>query len=69
MATAASHWLRVGPSLRIMVKRGNPTPIPDMHEVAIAALRDGDYEAVGEAIHNDILQGHSNIAEGLDEAE
>jgi DNA-binding GntR family transcriptional regulator len=69
MATAASHWLRVGPSLRVMVKGGESTPIPDMHEVAIAALRDGDYEAVGEAIHNDILQGHSNIAHGLDEAD
>ncbi|MCX7568142.1 GntR family transcriptional regulator [Sulfitobacter sp. F26169L] len=69
MATAAAHWLRVGPSLRDVVKRNKATPLPDMHEVAIAALRDGDYEAVGEAIHNDILQGHANIAEGLDEAD
>lgn len=69
MATAASHWLRVGPSLRVMVKRDQTTPIPDMHEAAIAALRDGDYEAVGEAIHNDILQGHSNIANGLKDAD
>ncbi|KEJ88141.1 GntR family transcriptional regulator [Sulfitobacter donghicola] len=70
MATAAAHWLRVGPSLRVLVKRGDSSPLPDMHEVAIAALRDGDYEAVGEAIHSDILQGHSNIAQGLsDEAE
>ncbi len=66
MATAAAHWLRVGPSLRIMVKQNEATPLPDMHEVAISALRDGDYEAVGEAIHNDILQGHSHIAHGLD---
>ncbi len=69
MATAASHWLRVGPSLRVMVKRDRSTPMTDMHEVTIAALRDGDFEAVGEAIHNDILQGHSNIAQGLDEAD
>jgi len=69
MATAAAHWLRVGPSLRGIVKRDQSTPLPDMHEVAIAALRDGDYEAVGEAIHNDILQGHANIAQGLEAAE
>jgi DNA-binding GntR family transcriptional regulator len=68
MATAASHWLRVGPSLRVMVKQDRSTPLPDMHAVAIEALRDGDYEAVGEAIHNDILQGHSHIAEGLEDA-
>lgn len=67
MATAASHWLRVGPSLRVLVNRCSATPLADMHEVAIAALRDGDYEAVGEAIHNDILQGHSNIAQGIQE--
>ncbi|WP_299030917.1 GntR family transcriptional regulator [uncultured Sulfitobacter sp.] len=69
MATAAAHWLRVGPSLRGMVKRNETTPLPDMHEVAIAALREVDYEAVGEAIHNDILQGHANIAQGLEAAE
>jgi DNA-binding GntR family transcriptional regulator len=67
MATAASHWLRVGPSLRIMVGRDESRPLPDMHEVTIEALRDGDYEAVGEAIHNDILQGHSHIAAGLEQ--
>lgn len=69
MATAASHWLRAGPSLRVMVKQAQSETLPDMHEVAIEALRDGDYEAVGEAIHNDILQGHSHIAEGLDAAD
>ena len=69
MATAAAHWLRVGPSLRVMVGRTQTAPLPDMHEVAIAALRDGDFEAVGEAIHNDILQGHANIAQGLEQAD
>jgi len=69
MATAASHWLRIGPSLRVMVKQAQTEELPDMHEVAISALRDGDYEAVGEAIHSDILQGHSQVAKGLDEAE
>jgi DNA-binding GntR family transcriptional regulator len=69
MATAASHWLRVGPSLRIMVRQDRSAPLPDMHKVTVEALRDGDYEAVGEAIHNDILQGHAHIAEGLDTAD
>lgn len=68
MATAASHWLRVGPSLRVMVMRVDARLLPDMHQVAIAALRDQDYEAVGEAIHQDILQGHAHIAQGLEEA-
>lgn len=67
MATAAAHWLRVGPSLRGMVEQNRTSPLPDMHAAAIAALRDEDYEAVGEAIHNDILQGHSNIAQGLED--
>jgi len=66
LATAAAHWLRVGPSLRGMVEQNRTSPLPDMHAVAIAALRDEDYEAVGEAIHNDILQGHSNIAQSLE---
>lgn len=69
MATAASHWLRAGPSLRVMVEQGCKIIVPDMHEAAIEALRDGDHEAVGEAIHNDILQGHAHIAEGLEELE
>ena len=68
MATAASHWLRAGPSLRVMVNSDQTATQPDMHEICIAALRDGDYEAVGEAIHQDILQGHSRIAEGLEDA-
>ena len=69
MATAASHWLRISPSLRTMVRQEPSDALPDMHRVAIEALRDGDYEAVGEAIHNDILQGHSHIAQGLEDAD
>ena len=69
MATAAAHWLRVGPSLRGIVKQNQSAALPDMHAVVVAALRDGDYEAVGEAIHNDILQGHANIAQGLEDAD
>lgn len=65
MATAAAHWLRVGPSLRGMVAQSRTAHLPDMHAAAIAALRSGDPEAVGEAIHNDILQGHANIANSL----
>lgn len=68
MSTAASHWLRVGPSLRVMVDQAKSSPQPDMHAIAIEALRDQDYEAVGEAIHQDILQGHTRIAEGLEDA-
>ncbi|WP_299567210.1 GntR family transcriptional regulator [uncultured Sulfitobacter sp.] len=68
MSTAASHWLRAGPSLRVMVMRADAQLLPDMHQVALAALRDQDYEAVGEAVHQDILQGHAHIAQGLEES-
>ncbi|WP_311201717.1 FCD domain-containing protein [Sulfitobacter sp. S190] len=69
MATAAAHWLRVGPALRDVCDRNDAQPMPDMHQVALAALRDGDVEAVGEAIHQDILQGHAVIAQILDSQE
>lgn len=68
MSTAASHWLRAGPSLRVMVMRVDAQLLPDMHQAALAALRDQDYEAVGEAVHQDILQGHAHIAQGLEES-
>lgn len=64
---AAGLWLRVGPSLRAVCTREGTEVMPDMHQVAIAALRDGDAEAVGEAIHQDILQGHAHIARALSE--
>ncbi len=66
MDTAASLWLRIGPSLRVVCMREDTEVLPDMHAVAIAALRDEDYEAVGEAIHQDILQGHAHVAHALE---
>ncbi|WP_417255718.1 GntR family transcriptional regulator [Celeribacter halophilus] len=56
-----SLWLRSGPALRVMCTRFGSQNLPDMHQVAIQALRDGDMEAVGEAIRRDILQGMENI--------
>ncbi|MBU2890471.1 MULTISPECIES: GntR family transcriptional regulator [Celeribacter] len=56
-----SLWLRSGPALRVMCTRFGSQNLPDMHQVAIQALRDGDTEAVGEAIRRDILQGMENI--------
>ncbi|QUJ78150.1 GntR family transcriptional regulator [Sulfitobacter albidus] len=63
---AAALWLRVGPSLRAVCAQEGTEVMPDMHQVAISALRDGDAEAVGEAIHQDILQGHAHIARALE---
>lgn len=65
LSTAAALWLRVGPSLRVVCAREETEVMPDMHQVALAALRDGDAEAVGEAMHQDILQGHAHIARAL----
>ncbi len=56
-----SLWLRSGPALRVMCTRFGSQNLPDMHQVAIQALRDRDTEAVGEAIRRDILQGMENI--------
>ncbi|MEQ6250680.1 GntR family transcriptional regulator [Sulfitobacter sp. HNIBRBA3233] len=67
MATARALWLRVGPSLRAVCAREGTEVTPDLHQVALAALRDGDAEAVGEAMHQDILQGHAHIAKALAE--
>lgn len=54
-------WLRSGPALRVMCTRFGSQNLPDMHQVAIKALRAGDGDGVAEAIRRDILQGMENI--------
>lgn len=54
-------WLRSGPELRVMCTRFGNQNLPDMHRIAIQALRDKDPEGVAEAIRRDILQGMENI--------
>lgn len=72
---AASLWLRLGPSLRVvclgqgpaMVQgqhRTGPT-LPDNHKRALAALEGRDAAALSDAITADIAQGVENIRLGL----
>jgi len=65
LSMADALWLRVGPSLRVVCGRYGTSNLPDMHEEALAAMRKNDPEAVAEAIHQDILQGHNQIARAL----
>ena len=61
MAVADALWLRMGPSLRVMGGRFGTSNLPDMHADAILALKRGDANAVGAAIHADIAQGFEQI--------
>ncbi|WP_323034801.1 GntR family transcriptional regulator [Pararhodobacter sp.] len=56
LSLTASLWLRVGPSLRVVIEAGGSIG-PDRHKDALAAMRDGDAARLGEAIKADILQG------------
>ena len=62
---SAGLWLRVGPSLRVVVGRYGTRNLPDMHEEALAALRSQDHEGVAAAILGDIGQGHDQIRHSL----
>lgn len=56
LSLTASLWLRIGPSLRVVIESGGSIG-PDRHKDALAAMRDGDAERLGAAIKADILQG------------
>jgi DNA-binding GntR family transcriptional regulator len=61
-------WLKSGPSLRMMCGRFGTLNLPDLHQEALAGLRENRPERVEEAIHDDILQGIDNIRNSLFEA-
>ncbi len=72
---AASLWLRLGPSLRVVCVGQGETQArgahgaalhqPDNHKSALAALEAGDGETLAAAIRADIAQGVENIRTGL----
>lgn len=68
LSIAGALWLRVGPSLRVVCGRYGTTNLPDKHEEALQALCAGDANAVGQAIHEDIKQGHTQIRSSLNGA-
>ena len=58
---AASLWLQVGPSLRIVCGRYGTSNLPDKHSEAIAALRSGNPDLAASAIADDIRQGLGQV--------
>ena len=58
---AASLWLQVGPSLRIVCGRFGTTNLPDKHTETLAALREGNAERARAAIADDIRQGLGQV--------
>ncbi len=66
---AASLWLQVGPSLRIVCGRLGTRNLPDKHKEATGALLENDAVAVARALKEDIGQGREQILESLRESE
>lgn len=64
---ARSLWLRAGPSLRAVIDRFGRETAPDLHRVAIVAMRAGDADALADAIRRDIQQGVDHIRQALRE--
>ena len=56
-------WLQFGPFMRVVYGRYGTANLVDQHEVALAAMRDGDPIALGRAIKADIRDGMSLIGE------
>lgn len=64
---ARSLWLRAGPSLRAVIDRYGREAAPDLHRVALAAMRAGDAKGVARAIEEDIQQGVDHVRQALAE--
>jgi DNA-binding GntR family transcriptional regulator len=64
LSLTASLWLRVGPSLRVVIESGGSIG-PDRHKDALSAMRDGDAAALSAAIKADILQGLDRLRADL----
>ena len=63
---AASLWLQMGPSLRIVCGRFGTANLPDKHDEALSALREGNAARAGAAIADDIRQGLGQVRLTLD---
>jgi len=66
LSMSASLWLRIGPSLRVVLGRYGTASLPDKHQEALQAMRDGDPQAVAQAIKEDLHQGHEAIRQSLE---
>jgi len=66
LSMSASLWLRIGPSLRVVLGRFGTASLPDKHQEALQAMRDGGPQAVAQAIREDLHQGHEAIRQSLE---
>ncbi|MGR3342317.1 MAG: GntR family transcriptional regulator [Paracoccaceae bacterium] len=66
MSISGALWLRIGPSLRVVLGRFGTANLPDKHKEALIALRAGDAKAVAQAISEDLRQGHQGIRLSLE---
>ena len=56
-----SLWLQSGPALRIVCGRYGTANLPDKHDEALTALREGDPAHAAQAIGDDIRQGLGQV--------
>ncbi|SMX22572.1 GntR family transcriptional regulator [Boseongicola aestuarii] len=56
-----SLWLQSGPALRIVCGRYGTANLPDKHDEALCALREGDPARAARAIGDDIRQGLGQV--------
>ncbi|MBT8459591.1 MAG: GntR family transcriptional regulator [Boseongicola sp.] len=56
-----SLWLQSGPALRIVCGRFGTANLPDKHDEALTALREGDPSRAAQAIADDIRQGIGQV--------
>ena len=66
---ARSMWLRFGPALRVVCARAGRDALPDRHFDALAAMRNGDAQALKAAIESDIAQGVDQVRAALAQGE
>jgi DNA-binding GntR family transcriptional regulator len=65
LPTAETLWLRFGPLSRIICGKCGTGNLVDRHEEALIALRQGNSEAVAQAIKEDIMQGISIVRRSM----
>lgn len=58
-------WLRFGPSLRVVCGMFGTRNLPDRHKDLLDALAQGDAAAAADAMEGDVVQGMTQIREGL----
>ena len=58
-------WLRIGPSMRIVVGCLGTSNLPDMHQMVLEGLRNNQPDVVEEAMRQDMMQGIDSIKSSM----